>query len=152
MDTTTCVLNNRPRLIYPAMSFLDAIMTWLNLKVFVGAFFLSCHLTGWVSLITNYDNPYRGVTVGGHCVQMDFMWTFGANTKCNNINYQILVVLKYHRRLWYSIFDTDISRSISIPKKAKYTPLMWEFMHLKMSVSKILFHRRLWYFRTTKTW
>ena len=92
------------------------------------------------------------------CVQMDFTRTFEANTKCNNINYvwshfyQILVVLKYHRRLWNNIFDTDISRSINIPKKAKYAPLMWVFMHLKMSVSKILFHRRLWYFSTTKIW
>ena len=95
---------------------------------------------------------------GALCVQMDFMRTFEANTKCNNINYvwshfyQILVVLKYHRRLWNSIFDADISRRIIILIKAKYTPLMWVFMHLKMSVSKILFHRRLWYFRTTKIW
>ena len=95
------------------------------------------------------------------CVQMDFTRTFEANTKCNNINYvwshfyQILVVLKYHRRLWNNIFNTDISRSINIPKNAKYTPLMWVFMHLKMSVSKILFHRHPWYFTTTKvgwTW
>ena len=95
---------------------------------------------------------------GALCVQMDFTRTFDANTKCNNINYvwshfyQILVVLKHHRRLWNNIFDTDISRSINIPKIAKYTPLMLVFMHLKMSVSKILFHRRLWYFRTTKIW
>ena len=67
---------------------------------------------------------------GALCVQMDFTLKFEANTKCNNINYvwshfyQILVVLKYHRRLWNNIFDTDISRSISIPKKAKYTTLM----------------------------
>ena len=92
------------------------------------------------------------------CVQMDFTRTFDANTKCNNINYvwshfyQILVVLKHHRRLWNNIFDTDISRSTNIPKDAKYTPLMLVFMHLKMSVSKILFHRRLWSFRTTKIW
>ena len=92
------------------------------------------------------------------CVQMDFTRTFEANNKCNNINYvwshfyQILVVLKYHRRLWDNIFNTDISRSINIPKNAKYTPLMWVFMHLKMSVSKILFHKRIWHFRTTKIW
>ena len=89
---------------------------------------------------------------------MDFTRTFDANTKCNNINYvwshffQILVVLKLHRSLWKNIFDTDISRSKNIPKDAKYTPLMLVFMHLKMSVSKILFHRRIWYFRTTKIW
>ena len=48
--------------------------------------------------------------------------------KCNNINHvwshfcKILVVLKY---LWANIFDTDICRSINIPKKTKYicTPL-----------------------------
>ena len=93
---------------------------------------------------------------GALCVQMSFTRTFEANSKCNNINYvlshfyQILVVLKYHRCLCNNIFDTDNSRSIDIPKNAKYTALMWVFMHLKMSVSKILFHRRLWYFRTTK--
>ena len=95
---------------------------------------------------------------GALCVQMDFTRTFEANAKCNNINYvwihfyQTLVVLMYHRRLWNNNFDTDISRSINIPKKAKYAPLMWVLMHLKMSVSKILFHRRLWHFRTTKIW
>ena len=92
------------------------------------------------------------------CVQMDFTRTFDANTKCNNISYvwshfyQILVVLKHQRCLWNNIYDRDISRSTNIPKIAKYTPLMLVFMHLKMSVSKILFHRRLWYFRTTKIW
>ena len=92
------------------------------------------------------------------CVQMDFTRTFEANTKCNNMKYiwshfyLILVVLKHHRRLWNNIFNTNISRSMNIPKKAKCTPLMRVFMHLKMSVSKILFHRRLWYFRTTKIW
>ena len=109
-----------------------------------------------------FDRPVNPISIGGLqiiptifppapplCVQMDFTRTFEANTKCNNINYvwshfyQILVVLMYHRRLWNNIFDTDISRSINIPKKAKYAPLMWVFMHLKMSVSKILFHRRL---------
>ena len=64
------------------------------------------------------------------CVQMDFMWTFEANAKCNNINYvwshfyKILVVLKHHRRPWAHIFDTDIFRSINISQKAKYTTLM----------------------------
>ena len=92
------------------------------------------------------------------CVQMDFPWTFQTNNMCNDINhvwshfYEILVVLKHHRRLWNNIFDTAISRSINIPKNAKYTPLMWVFMHLKMSVSKMLFDRHLWYFRTTKIW
>ena len=40
---------------------------------------------------------------GALCVQMDFMWTFEASAKSNNINHvlshfcKILVVLKYHR-------------------------------------------------------
>ena len=73
---------------------------------------------------------------------MNFMRTFGANTKCNNIHYvwshfyQILVVLKYHRRLWDNIFNTDISRSRNIPKNAKYTPLMWVFMHISEQLYK----------------
>ena len=64
------------------------------------------------------------------CVQMDFTRTFEANAKCSNINqvwshfYKIFVVLKYHRRPWANIFDTDICRSINIPKKAIYTTLM----------------------------
>ena len=64
------------------------------------------------------------------CVQMNFTRTFQTTTKCNNINhvwsqfYKILVVLKYHRCPWANIFDTDICRSINIPKKAKYTTLM----------------------------
>ena len=64
------------------------------------------------------------------CVQMDFTWTFQITTKCNNINhvwnhfYKILVVLKYHICLWANIFETDIIRSINIPKKAKDTTLM----------------------------
>ena len=51
------------------------------------------------------------------------MRTFQTNIKCNNINhvwshfYEILVVLKYHRRLWGNIFDTDICRSINIQKR-----------------------------------
>ena len=67
---------------------------------------------------------------GALCVQMDFTRTFETTPKCNNINhvwshfYKILVVLKYHRRPWANIFDTDIFRSINIPKNAKYTTLM----------------------------
>ena len=63
------------------------------------------------------------------CVQMGFKRTFQTNTKCKNINHvwshfcNLLVVLKYHRRLWANIFGTDIYRSINI-KKAKYTTLM----------------------------
>ena len=55
---------------------------------------------------------------------MDFTQTFQANAKCNNINhvwshfYKILVVLKYHRHPWVNIFDTDMCRSINIPKEA----------------------------------
>ena len=67
---------------------------------------------------------------GALCVQMDFMQTFQTNAKCKNINhvwcqfYKILVVLKYRRRLWVNIFDTDICRCIDIQKKAKYTTVM----------------------------
>ena len=39
---------------------------------------------------------------------------------------------------------------IIIPKKAKNTLYKWVFLRVKMSVSKISFHRPLWYFRTTK--
>ena len=52
-----------------------------------------------------------------------FKRTFQTTTKCNNINhfwsqfYEILVVLKYHKRLWANIFDTDICRSITIKKR-----------------------------------
>ena len=90
------------------------------------------------------------------CVQMDFMRTFQTNSKCNNINhvwshfYKILVVLKYHRRLWANIFDTDISRCINTYIKVVYLAFFGIFMLLQMSVSKILAHRRLWYFKTTK--
>ena len=92
------------------------------------------------------------------CDQMDFTRTFEANTKCNNINYvwshfyQILVVLKYHRRLWNNIFDTDIFRCINTHIKGAYLAFFGIFMLLEMSVSKLLFHRRLWYIRTTKVW
>ena len=90
------------------------------------------------------------------CVQMDFTRTFQTNTKCNNINhvwshfYKILVVLKYHRRLWANIFDTDISRCINTYIKVVYLAFFGIVMLLQMSVSKILAHRRLWYFKTTK--
>ena len=63
---------------------------------------------------------------GALCVQMDFTRTFEANAKCNNINhvlshfYKFLVVLKYHRRLWANIFDTDISRRINTYIKVVY--------------------------------
>ena len=92
------------------------------------------------------------------CVQMDFTRTFEANPKCNNIRYvwshfyQILVVLKYHRGLWNNIFDTGIFRCINTHIKGVYLAFFGIFMLLEMSVSKILFHRRLWYFRTTKIW
>ena len=62
---------------------------------------------------------------GGLCVQMDFTRTFVSNAKCNNKYhvwshfYQILVVLKYHRRVWN---NTNISRSINIPKKCQIHP------------------------------
>ena len=41
------------------------------------------------------------------------------NARCNNINHvwshfcKLLVILKYHRRLWANIFDTYISRCIN---------------------------------------
>ena len=44
--------------------------------------------------------------------------------------YQVLVVLKHHRRLWANIFDTDISRSIYTQIKVKYNPLIKVFMPL----------------------
>ena len=92
------------------------------------------------------------------CVQMDFTWTFEANTKCNNMKYvwshffQILVVLKYHRRLWNNIYDTDIFTYINTHIKGAYLAFFEIFMLLEMSVPKLLFHRRLWYIRTTKVW
>ena len=66
----------------------------------------------------------RGTRSPPLCVQMDFTRTFQTNDKCNNINNvwshfcKIMVVLEYHRRLWDNIFDTDLYRSITIPKKA----------------------------------
>ena len=92
------------------------------------------------------------------CVQMDFTRTFEANTKCNNNKYvwsqfyQILVVLKYHRRLWNNIFDTDILTCINTHIKGVNLAFLGIFMLLEMCVSKILYRRRLWYFRTTKIW
>ena len=90
------------------------------------------------SLVDRFPYSNQG---GALCVQMDFKRILQTNTNCHNINhvsshfYKILVVLKYHRRLGANIFDTIICRSMNIPKKAKYTPLMWVFMHVKMSVS-----------------
>ena len=122
------------------------------------------------SHVTSRDNPERDVSLSlcpgtkkfpcpaALCVQMDFMRTFEANTKCNNIKYvwshfyQILVVLKHHRRLWNNIFDTDIFRCIKTHIKGVYLAFFGIFMLLEMFVSKILCHRRLWYFRTTKIW
>ena len=75
------------------------------------------------------------------CVQMDFTRTFEANTKCNNIKYvwshfyQILVVLKYHRRLWNNIFDTDIFRCINTNIKGVYLAIFGIFVLLEMSLS-----------------
>ena len=52
---------------------------------------------------------------GALCVQIDFTCKFQTTTKCNSKNH-----------VWsqYLCFDTDICRSINIPKKAKYTNLM----------------------------
>ena len=94
---------------------------------------------------------------GALCVQMDFTQTFQTNTKCDNINhvwshvYKLLVVLKYHRSLWVNIFDTDISRCIHTYIILVYLTLFGVVMLLQMSVSKILTHMRLWYFKTTKS-
>ena len=112
---------------------------------------------------TREPNPGQGCrkiwdSGGALCVQMDFTRTFEANTKCNSIKYvwshfyQLLVVLKYHRRLWNNIFDTDIFRCINTHIKGVYLAFFGIFMLLEMSVSKILLHRRLWYFKTTKIW
>ena len=88
---------------------------------------------------------------GALCVQMDFMRTFEANTKCNSNKYvwsyfyQILVVLKYHRRLWNNIFDTNIFRCINNNIKVTYLAFFGISMLLELSLSKILIHGRLWY-------
>ena len=76
------------------------------------------------------------------CVQMDFTRTFHTNTKCNNINhvwsrfYKILVILKYHRRLWGNVFDTDISRCINTFIKVVCLAFFGIFLLLKMSSVK----------------
>ena len=86
------------------------------------------------------------------CVQMNFTQTFQTNTKCKNINLvwshfcNILVVLKYHRCLWANIFDTDICRSINIPKKGQ----IHHFNASRNVCVKVLTGRHLWYFKTTK--
>ena len=66
------------------------------------------------------------------------------------ISIKNLVVLKYHRRLWANIFDTDISRCINTYIKVVYLVFSGIVMLLQMSVLKILAHRHLWYFKTTK--
>ena len=79
---------------------------------------------------TIYSLNHRppGFTPRQLCVQMDFTRTFETTTRCNNINnvwshfYQILVVLKYHRRLWANNFDTDISKCINT-----YMWCIWPF-------------------------
>ena len=81
---------------------------WLHLN--------SLLLTIWKNNLSTKKNPAQGRLSqilqkagicqrgGALCVQMDFTRTFEANTKCNNKNhvwshfYNILVVLKYHRR------------------------------------------------------
>ena len=84
------------------------------------------------------------------------MWTFEANAKCNNVNHvwshfdKFLIVLKYHRRPWVNIFDTDISRCINTYSKVVYLAFFGIFMLLDMSLSKILAQGRLWYFKTIK--
>ena len=65
-------------------------------------------------------------------------------------NYKFLVVLKYHRRPWVNVFDTDISRCVNTYIKVVYMAFFGTFMFLKMSVSKILAQGRLWCFKTTK--
>ena len=60
---------------------------------------------------------------------------------CLKSFYKILVVLKYHRRLWNTIFDTDIFRCINTHSKGVYLAFSATFMLLGMSVSKIFFHR-----------
>ena len=112
----------------------------------------------WENWVLEFLGSNSWDTRGALCVQMDFMRTFEANTKCNNNKYvwghfyQILVVLKYHRRLWNNIFDTDIFRCINTHIKGVYLAFFGIFMLLEMSVSKILLHRRLWYFKSTKIW
>ena len=93
------------------------------MKVINGTYFTS-------KLAKIWQGGREGDQEGGRalCVQMDFTRTFQTTTMCNNINhvwrhfYKILVVLKYHRRPWANIFDTDSFRSINIPKNTN-TPL-----------------------------
>ena len=93
-------------------------------------------------------NRAQLVVGGALCVEMDLTRTFQASTKCNNRNsvwnhpYQVLVVLKHHRRLWANIFDTDISRSINTQNKSKYNLLIRRSMALDMFASYIFAHRR----------
>ena len=85
----------------------------VGVSVGLGSFYLTQPVWTLFLFKSIWTRPHTA-----QCVQMDFTRTFQANTKCNNINhvwshfYKILVVLKYHRRLWANIFDTDIS---SIP-------------------------------------
>jgi hypothetical protein len=69
---------------------------------------------------------------------------------CLKSFYKMLAVLKYHGRLEANIFDTGISRCINTYIKVVYLAFFEIFMLLQMSVSKILAHRRLRYFKTTK--
>ena len=76
------------------------------------------------------------------CVQMDFMRTFQTNAKCNNINHvwnhfsKVLVVLKYHRRLWANIFDLPRCINRLNPYiKVVYLAFFGIVMLLQMSVS-----------------
>ena len=145
-----------------------------RIKVFTSSnnqiFYSSNNLT--ISIWVNYSNIPKNLNEldtphmdellrpknggGALCVQMGFTRTFQANTKCNNINhvwshfYKFLVVLKYHRRPWANIFDTDIFRCTNTYVKVVYLAFFGMFMLLQMSVSKILADRRLWYFKTTK--
>ena len=63
----------------------------------------------------------------------------------------LLVVLNYIDA--YEIISmTDIFTCINTHIKGTYLAFFGIFMLLEMSVSKLLFHRRLWYIRTTKGW
>ena len=93
----------------------------------------------------------------GHCV---FKWILHGHLESTPsatiwimfevISTIFLVVLKYHRRPWVNIFDTDISRCINTYIRVVYLAFFGIFMLLQMSVSKILAQGRLWYFKTTK--
>ena len=96
----------------------------------------------------------RGNCPPPHCV---FKWILFEHLKPtgNNINhvwsqyYKVLVVLKYHRRPWVNIYDTDIFRCINTDIKMVYLVFFGIFMLLQMSVSKILTQGSIWYFKTT---